>query len=485
MLMTVMPHWLTKQAYLAPNQIAIETEDNDLLTFIELKEASESLAKKLAQIGIQKGSHVGIFSSNNVSMVTTIHALSYLGAVCVLLNTRLTGPELSYQLKDAEVSIVLVSDDYKNHVKNMNFSIPTYTFSEVNQWEESDVLLQSEISLTDNFTIIYTSGTTGPPKGVVHTYGNHWWSAIGSTLNLGLHKNDKWLAVLPMFHVGGLSIIIRSVIYGISVYLLDEFNEKQMNKVMIEENITIVSVVTVMLQRLITALDGKSYPASLRCILLGGGPAPKPLLEQAKTLQMPVFQSYGMTETSSQIVTLSPDDALKKVGSAGKTLFPGQLKIMDQDENDVGEIFVKGPMVTKKYYNNNRATEATFKKGWLATGDAGYLDEEGFLYVVDRRNDLIISGGENIYPAEIESVLTGMKQVREVGVVGKKDTIWGQVPVAFIVTNDESLTVEDIQTYAKKHLAPYKVPKEAHFIDKLPRNAANKLVRNKLFDLLK
>lgn len=483
--MTVIPHWLTKQAYLAPNQIAIETEDNNTLTFIELKEASEKFAKKLAQKGIKKGSHIGIFSSNNTSMVVTIHALSYLGAVCVLLNTRLTGTELSYQLQDAEVSIVLVSDNYKNDVENMDFPLPTYTYSEVNQWKEADVVLQTEISLADNFTIIYTSGTTGPPKGVVHTYGNHWWSAIGSTLNLGLHKNDTWLSVLPMFHVGGLSIIIRSVIYGIAVYLLDEFNEKQMNKVIMEENITIASVVTVMLQRLINTLDGKSYPASLRCILLGGGPAPKPLLEKAKALQIPVFQSYGMTETSSQIVTLSPEDALQKIGSAGKPLFPGQLKIMNQDENDIGEIFVKGPMVTKEYYNNKQATKASFEKGWLATGDAGYLDEEGFLYVVDRRNDLIISGGENIYPAEIESVLTGMKQVREVGVVGKKDNAWGQVPVAFIVTNDESLTVEKVQIYAKVHLAPYKIPKEVHFIDSLPRNAANKLVRNKLFDLLK
>src|SRR5699024_9822416 len=283
------------------------------------------------------------------------------------------------------------------------------------------------------FTIIYTSGTTGFPKGVVHTYGNHWWSAAGSMLNLGLSKQDKWLAAVPMFHVSGLSILLRRVIYGIPVYMLENYDKQQFHEALMNKGVTVASVVTMMVQALMYQLNDDRYPDTLRCLRLGGGPAPESLLEKAKARQMPVFQSYGMTETSSQIVILSPVKALEKIGSSGKPLFPAQLKINAPD-GQVGEIYVKGPMVTKGYFNNEQATNKALIDGWLATGDLGYTDREGFLYVVDRRKDLIISGGENIYPTEVENVLSSMEGVQEVGVVGKADDKWGQVPVAFAVT---------------------------------------------------
>ncbi|MBY7143948.1 o-succinylbenzoate--CoA ligase [Virgibacillus sp. NKC19-3] len=475
------PHWLTKQANLAPEQLAIETEDEDRITFLELKERSQRFAKKLAGIGVTKDSHVGIFSTNNVSMVIAIHALSYLGAVAVMLNIKLTKEELNYQLRDGKVSILLTDDE--SAVTQMGLSVPVKPFSEMDRLPEYEINLKEEIHLDDAFTIMYTSGTTGFPKGVIHTYGNHWWSAIGSALNLGINKKDKWLAALPIFHVSGLSIFLRSVIYGIPVYLLEKFDENTVHEAITTKDVTIVSVVTVMLSRLVTRLGEGHYPASFRCMLLGGGPAPRPLLEQAKERNIPVFQSYGMTETASQIVTLSPEDALRKIGSAGKPLVPAQLKINHTNEDMVGEIYVKGPMVTKGYFNNQEATEKTLSNGWLATGDLGYLDEEGFLYVADRRNDLIISGGENIYPSEVESVLSRMEQIKEIGVVGKKDDTWGETPVACIVKNS-AVTEEEIIDYAVKCLAKYKVPKQIYFIEELPRNASNKLVRERLLDLV-
>ncbi|HLQ98076.1 MAG TPA: o-succinylbenzoate--CoA ligase, partial [Candidatus Dormibacteraeota bacterium] len=331
---------------------------------------------------------------------------------------------------------------------------------------------------------IYTSGTTGFPKGVVHTYRNHWSSAIGSALNLGLDANDKWLAMLPIFHVSGLSIFMKSVIYGMPVLLFKKFQVEKVNQAIIEQGVTIVSVVTVMLQQLLEGLGKNQYPTSFRCMLLGGGPVPKPLLEKAKDHQVPVFQSYGMTETSSQIVTLSPSDAFRKIGSAGKPLFTAQLDIIDPDIEGVGEIYVKGPMVTKGYYNNLTATTAAIHDHWLATGDLGYVDEEGFLYVMDRRSDLIISGGENVYPAEVEAVLTGMNHIKEVGVVGVDDDTWGQVPVAFVVKTQASVTAKELIDYAQQKLAMYKVPKQVYFVDQLPRNASNKLMRRELLKLL-
>src|SRR5690625_731788 len=480
----MVPHWLSKQALLSPQKIAIEMDSGESVTFLELETRSKCFAEKLASLHIGEGSRIGIYSANEISMVVAIHAISYLGAIAVLLNTRLTEEELVYQVTDAEVSLIITCENYISNAQQMNFPVPIRSFSEVNQLLKQQVKLHQEINLEADFTVIYTSGTTGFPKGVVHTYRNHWSSAIGSALNLGLDANDKWLAMLPIFHVSGLSIFMKSVIYGMPVLLFKKFQVEKVNQAIIEQGVTIVSVVTVMLQQLLEGLGKNQYPTSFRCMLLGGGPVPKPLLEKAKDHQVPVFQSYGMTETSSQIVTLSPSDAFRKIGSAGKPLFTAQLDIIDPDIEGVGEIYVKGPMVTKGYYNNLTATTAAIHDHWLATGDLGYVDEEGFLYVMDRRSDLIMSGGENVYPAEVEAVLTGMNHIKEVVVVGVDDDTWGQVPVAFVVKTQASVTAKELIDYAQQKLAMYKVPKQVYFVDQLPRNASNKLMRRELLKLL-
>jgi O-succinylbenzoic acid--CoA ligase len=479
----IIPHWLTKQADTSPEQIAVEFPDESQITFRELKERSQQYARKLAGLGVDKNSHVGILSTNELSMIIAIHAISYLGAIAVLLNTRLTKEELNFQVKDAEVSVLLTNREMRE--KGTELNVPQVrAFPEVDEIMEKETPLEAEIELNKPFTIMYTSGTTGFPKGVIHTYGNHWWSAIGSLLNLGFTEKDKWMAGLPIFHVSGLSILIRSVVYGMPVYLLNKFDDDIVKEAIMKKGVTIVSVVTVMLQRLVDRLGDKRYPEEFRCMLLGGGPAPKTLLKKARERNIPVFQSFGMTETASQIITLSAGDALNKIGSAGKPLFPAQLKIVTAGKDGIGEIFVKGPMVTKEYYKNEEATAKALQNGWLATGDLGYTDKEGFLYVVDRRKDLIISGGENVYPSEIESVLAGMEGIKEAGVTGKKDAAWGKVPVAFVVRDEALLTEEDVKNYARSRLAGYKVPARIYFVNELPRNASNKLVRKRLLDLV-
>lgn len=480
----VIPHWLSKQADLKPNQLALEYNGKETLSFQELAQASQSMARRLANLGVEKGSHIALLSQNNGNMIIAIHALSYLGAVAVLLNTRLSANELQFQINDAKVNLLVTSVFFSD--KTEGIDVPQKkSFSELQRLPEKEVPLQNELVLNDPFTIIYTSGTTGFPKGVVHTYGNHWWSAIGSALNLGISPQDKWLTVLPLFHVSGLSTLFKSVIYGMPIYLMTSFEPEKVHEALMKNHITMISVVTVMLQRLLEQMATERYPEQLRCVLLGGGPAPKPVLEQARKKEVPVFQSYGLTETSSQIVTLSPQDALRKIGSAGKPLVPAQLKIHDPSTRGVGEIYVKGPMVTKGYFNNPTADQKAFQTDWLKTGDLGYLDEEGFLYVVDRRNDLIISGGENIYPSEIESVVSELTGVQEVGVTNRSDDQWGEVPVAFIVKDTQNVLDEEmVQTYLKSRLASYKVPKKIYFVEQLPRNASNKLMRYKLKEWL-
>ncbi|UFT98179.1 o-succinylbenzoate--CoA ligase [Radiobacillus kanasensis] len=481
------PHWLDKQAELTPNEIAIEQPTGETITFRKLQSSSQAYARKLASLGIQAGDHLAILSGNKPEMVMAVHAISYLGAVAVLLNTRLTASEIAFQLEDAEVVGLLCDDDTESLAIDASEgrSFTPVTFSKLERTTQRAVDLKEEINLTDVFTIMYTSGTTGFPKGVIHTYENHWWSASASSLNLGLHKSDKWLASLPLFHVGGFSIALKSVIYGMPMYLLPRFDVHVAHDAIMHQGVTIISVVTVMVDQLLAKLelDGNiTYPDTFRCMLLGGGPAPKSLLEKAKDLSVPIFQTYGLTETSSQIATLSPKDALEKLGSAGKALMPAQLKIVqngtEASPGEAGEIFVKGPMVSSGYYKREPKNDA-----WLATGDVGYEDEEGFLYVLDRRKDLIVSGGENIYPAEIEGVLLSMEGVIEAGVIGKSDPKWGQVPVAFVVTENH-VTEGALKEYCLSRLAKYKVPTVFYFVDALPRNASNKLLRYKLQEQL-
>lgn len=475
------PHWLTKQAKLSPNKIAFELVNESTISFIEMEESSKRIARKLAGLDVKEGDHVGILASNSLEMACTIHALSYLGAVVVLLNTRLTAEEINYQLHDAEVSLLILDEEQiKRELELKQY----FTFSGLfEQEEEKEVKLKETIDLQAPFSIIYTSGTTGFPKGVVHTYSNHWWSAVSSALNLGLEKQDKWLISLPLFHVSGLSTMLKSVIYGMPIYLMKKFDVDLMHKAIMEKKVTIVSVVTLMVQRLIERLGQESYPDTLRCMLLGGGPAPKVLLKKAQEKNVPVFQSYGMTETTSQIATLSSQDALQKIGSAGMPLLPAELKLANQGNDGVGEIVAKGPMVTPGYYKNEAANQESFVDGWLHTGDLGYFDKAGYLYVVDRRTDLIISGGENIYPSEIENALTRIPEIKEAGVIGIEDETWGEVPVAFVVLNTE-ISEEAILAFLAKSLAQYKLPKNIHVIDELPRNASNKLVRNKLINYI-
>lgn len=487
----IIPHWLDKQASLNPDKIALEFPDGVCLSFGELQKAARAYARRMHRAGIQSGDHIGLLAGNSLDFIIALHGLSYLKAVAVLLNVRLAESELAYQLDDAEVSFLLVDAGFKKKgeraiglCKNeIDFSI----FSEVPSEDDSALCLRTEIHLDELATIVYTSGTTGFPKGVCHTYGNHWWSAVASVLNLGLSPDDKWLASLPFFHVGGLSILMKSLIYGMPVYVVEKFDAALVKNCILNHKVTLISLVSVLLDHLLKEMESDIFPVSFRGVLLGGGPASKSLLKRATYQDIKIFQSYGLTEASSQIATLSPAQAMGKLGSAGKPLFPAQLKIVNdnqqQPNGEAGEIWVKGPMVASGYYKNEEANKAAFEDGWFATGDIGYLDEEGFLYVLDRRNDLIISGGENIYPAEIEGVLNGMKSVLEAGVIGKPDSKWGEVPVAFLVT-EKPLDPAMILEYCKKQLAHYKVPVEIFFVEKLPRNASNKILKHKLADLL-
>lgn len=480
---TTIPNFLRKRAHLTPHRVAFIFENQEV-TFSECFNQANSLAGKFATLGVKKEENIAVMLSNHIDTVFLIFALQLLGARAVLLNNRLTYHEIQWQMNDSNSLFLLTEEKFSSIYSNLEGAI--YLKSELDQQTSTEIQIQEEINLNDICSIMYTSGTTGNPKGVLQTYGNHWWSATGSALNLGINDHDRWICSVPLFHISGYSILMRGIIYGMTVMIHEGFNEEKIIDDIVNNRVTIISVVSTMLSRILDKMK-EPFPSTFRCMLVGGGPVPKGLLEACVDRDIPVYQTYGMTETASQVVTLSPEDSLQKLGSAGKPLFPVQLKIVSSDGNEVkakqsGEILIKAPNVTKGYLNTPEGSDDKIQNGWLSTGDIGYLDEEGFLFVLDRRSDLIISGGENIYPAEIEGVLHSHHEVMDVGVIGVKDENWGHVPIAFVVTKTDSSQVksEQLITFCQLKLAKFKVPRQIVFMTELPRNAAKKLMRHKL-----
>lgn len=487
----LVPHWLEQRASLTPNRTAMICK-GEQLSFAQLRRRSRDMACKLATLGVAQGTSVALLCANGLHVPVLIHAVHYLGAMLVPLNTRLSARELDFQLRDAKCTLLIHDEEFLHTVQdiqNQLHDIMSATINDLAEVERADVMLCEDIDMNTVNTIMYTSGTTGAPKGVMLTYGNHWSSAIGSALNLGLSEQDCWLASVPLFHISGLSIVMRSVIYGIPMVIHEKFDPQAANDSIMKLGVTIVSVVSHMLSRMMEALGDRSYPPSFRCMLLGGGPAPLPLLQQCVDKHIPVFQTYGMTETASQIATLQPEYMLTKLGSAGKPLFQAELRIMKEGRPlgrcEAGEIVVRGLNVTSGYWNRPEASAHAIRDGWLFTGDVGYLDEEGFLYVLDRGTDMFISGGENVYPAEIEAVLIGHPHILEAGVIGVEDDRWGKIPVAFVCPKSGAdITGQEVAIYCKDKLAKYKIPSRIYFVDRLPRNASNKLLRRELKTLI-
>jgi len=478
----MIPNWLMQRAYLTPDKIALSFEE-EKWTFAQLKDDAVVFARKLRANSLNEGQRIALLGSSNAEMVVIIHACMLAGLEIVMLNSRLTKKEIAYQLDDSGATTVIVSNELSSVVAET--TVRQLLFSEIKDSAEQPFVIQGTWRSDRTITIMYTSGTTGFPKGVRQTAGNHVSSALSSVLNLGLDEDDVWLCAMPLFHISGFSILVRSVLYGMEVQLHEKFDAVKSAIAVADGSVTRMSVVSLTLDKVLRELekDNSVAHSSFKSMLAGGGPVPIDYLKRAKVLEVPVLQTYGMTETSSQTATLAASDAMRKMGSAGKPLFFNQIKIKDTETpGEKGEVFIRGMHVTPGYIGRFEGVDP-LEDGWLPTGDIGYLDAEGYLYIVDRRSDLIISGGENIYPAEIENVLAAHPNVREVGVCGKEHSEWGSVPVAFVVVSG-TVTEDDLIFYCEERLARYKVPKSFYFVDELPRNGSNKLLRRKLKELV-
>ncbi len=485
----MMPDWLARWAQLTPQRVAL-IAGSDRHTFAEVDRLVTRTARQLAGVGVTEGRRVAVLLPNGALFAVLVYALARLGAVLVPLNVRLAARELAWQLADSRAT-VLISDatsgsaaiEAAGSVSGLRHIDPRT----LTTLPETETPLRRQVDLSDVQGIIYTSATAGAPKGAELTYGNHWWNAIGSALNLGLHRGDCWLVLLPLYHIGGLAILWRSVIYGTSVIIHESFDPDAANRELDRGEVTMCSVVGPMLTRMLDARGDRPYPPSLRCILLGGGPIPRSLLETCVRNTVPIAPTYGLTETASQVATLPPHEVPQRMGAAGQALFPVELRIEAEGRTlaagEVGEIMVGGPTVMRGYVDRPEETARVLRGGWLHTGDLGYLDDEGYLYIVDRRDDLIVSGGENVYPAEVEAVLREHPAIEDAAVVGVPDAVWGQTVMAAVkLRSGAHLAEDEVRAFCATRLAGFKVPRHVWFVEAIPRSAPGKVQRRLIRD---
>ena len=483
-----MRDWLSQRAKLSPEDVALIFK-NEQWTYAQLNESVHAVAGILHEKGINAGAHVGILLQNRPIYVVIIHALARLRAVTVPLNLRLKSNELSWQISQAECVFILCSNESKDRLSDLELKNLEMILVDSMGWPT--VINRASNLETQPFLfdleavqgIYFTSGTTGRPKGAMLTFKNHLWSAMGSAYRLGHHSDDRWLLVLPLYHIGGQAVVFRACQYGITIVLQERFDAEDLYQALKMHQVSIVSLVPTMLQRLILSFDDDGVPEKLRCILLGGATAPQSLVDHCLARNIPIALTYGLTEAASQVATASPAQVRLNPGTVGKPLFSCELHIVRQGNAEcqpyeVGEIVVTGETIMQGYFHAQEATETALFQGGLHTGDLGYLDESGNLWVVSRRTDLIISGGENVYPIEVENVLLSHPAVREACVVGIDDPEWGQRVYALVVKDALEVSEQELIAYCRKHLAAYKRPYMVHFLDQIPRTASGKILRN-------
>lgn len=467
-----MENWLTKRARLTPKRMAV-TDGKEQMTFGEVAAESAIIAGQIDMLQ-NNNERVGLIMVNNIKGYLVIMALQQLGKTIIFINRRLSVDEVNYQLTDADLDLVLTDDAYDHELEIAQ----QIKFSQLPQGHHVTPVAE----FPDNFvtSVMYTSGTTSRPKGVMQTYHNHFMSAMGNAINLGLTAEDSWLAVVPIFHISGFSILMRSLIYGMRVVLVEKFDAQRINEWLIRDQITTMSVVPVMLKQLVAALpDDVNYNDKFRAMLLGGGPTDPLTLQQAQKHQLPIIQSYGMTETASQVVALDPADIHDKLGSVGKPLFPVSIDIRDKfgKSTDSGNIWIKSPTLTVGYLNQPHKLNENMNSGWFNTEDFGHFDTDGFLYIQGREGDMISSGGENIFPDEIESIYAKMPGLDNIVVVGVPDEEWGAIPVA--VVTGSHLSAQALRHYGREKLAHYKVPKRFYVAKTWYRTASGKTQRRR------
>jgi acyl-CoA synthetase (AMP-forming)/AMP-acid ligase II len=491
---------LTKRAFMTPDREALVCE-SIRRTYGQLNDRANRLVNTMKGLGVKHGDRVGILALNEPEYFDMYFGLGKIGAILVPINHRLAGPEIEYILSDCEAKVLVFGKEFAEVVGSIRNDIPARNLIAISddppEWAKSYGSVINEASGEepeqeggddDTLTILYTSGTTGRPKGAELTHNYYFWNSVNLLSTLGCDVGETTMIALPLFHIGALAGPPYIVHGGGKAVLLRSLDPKRFLELIQEEKVNGFGSVPQLLDFLKLVPDFEKYDwSSIKVILVYAAPVPVALIEEYARAGIKVRQLYGLTECNTATV-LDGENAIAKVGSCGKPFFHTEVRVVDDNDRDVGpevkgEVLLRSPNMMKGYWNRPEETEAALKDGWLHTGDVGRLDEEGFLYIMDRKKDMIISGGENIYPAEIEDSLRHNPKILDVGVIGYPHEKWGEAVMAVVAVKEgEELTEAELIDWCKGRIGKFKIPKKVVFTQAIPRTPTGKILKRVLRD---
>lgn len=487
-------NWFEKRVNLTPQRTAvIDSESNDAWTYGELNARAETLAVYLQACGVQKGDRVAILAHNHIAYFDFLFASMKLGAIFAPFNWRFSNMELQYIEKDCRPKIIGVAPAFKEKWKAVESDAKVL---HIDNNDNLDILTNGRVTCpagireTDPLAIIYTGGTTGYPKGVVLSHRSILWNAINTLISWNVHQEDAVLTALPMFHTGGLNVLsLPLLLAGGKVIISADFKPEKAVKDMITYKCTIAFFVPTMYHMMIqTDIFQKSAFPDVKVFLSGGAPCPQRIYDVFAEKGLAFKEGYGLTEAGPNNFYIDPQEAMAKRGSVGKPMLFNDIKIVKEcgdaaGINEVGELLLCGYHSFEYYWNEEDRTKQTILDSWVHTGDLAKRDEDGYVYIVGRKKDMIISGGENVYPSEIEHWLESHEHVEEAAVVGLPDEKWGEAVTAFVHLNKET-DEEELIDFCSQKLAKYKVPKQFIFVDGLPKTHVGKVDKSALRELV-
>lgn len=495
--------WLKRWNLYAPNNSAITDAQTGLtLSYSEVFEKSCAGAAYLkTQFQIKPGDRVVHLSTNEVASFILFFSLARLGATLVPINYRLTAQELGYVIENAEPNLIVYEEQFLTPLKEVEDKIAIkenrwLPLVGKNSFEQSLHITQEKFTdfqsvASTTALIIYTSGTTGFPKGAMISHQMLFWNSVNTSLRLNLSEKDSAVIFLPLFHTGGWNVLSTPFFHRAAhVILAKKFEADQILNLSQKFKTTLLfGVPTTMAMMSQSKKFSDVDLSSIRYAIVGGEPMPIEQIHVWHDKKIPIRQGYGLTEFGPNVFSLNEEDAIRKMGSVGFPNFYVDVKVVDEDNHtlpaqQIGELCLKGPMAMTGYWKNPKATEEIFQDGWLHTGDLVQFDKENYFYIVGRKKDMYKSGGENVYPAEVERVLQQLDFVREVAVIGVKDPQWGEVGHAFIATHNQSKDETILRDHCLKNLAKFKNPKYFTFLAELPKGDSGKILKRKLYDLI-
>lgn len=492
--------FLSKRARLSPNKEALVLGDVRL-NYKQMNRRCNQFVNSLESLGIAYGDRVAILALNEPEYFDLYFGLGKVGAIMVPINHRLAGPEIQYIINDCQAKVLVFGPEFAAVVESIRKDLPCDHFIAIMdsppEFARSYKALTADAPETepvitcggdDTLTILYTSGTTGKPKGAELTHDGYFGTSVTLKSTFG-DIGEVLLMPLPLFHIGALAPVPMCVHFGIKMVFQRAFDPKNFLELLQTENITWFGSVPqiLMFLRQIPGYDKMDW-SKVQMALVYAAPVPVSLIKDFAASGIEVRQLYGMTECTGPATVIDGENAIKKAGSCGPPFFHNEIRVVDMEGNDVGadelgEVLVSGTNLMKGYWNRPEATAEALKDGWLHSGDMGKMDADGFLYIMDRKKDMIISGGENIYPAEIEDLLLSNPKIADTGVIGCPDEKWGEAVKAVVVLKEgESLTAEELIEWSRGKIAGFKIPKKIEFTDEIPRTPTGKILKRVLRD---